>query len=289
MTTKPVILLADNDPIWLNDTKVFLEKTGHYSVVAATNFGETEALLIKEEFDIAIIDLRLVEETDPTDEDSMDDLTGLILAEKYAVNKPKIITTAWPTFENLRNTLRKRDVLPAGIDFVGKHENRAAFIIAIERSLNVKAGWPILAYSIFGPPNHNLQSDVFVIMPFTDELKVVYSSVIKRVGNERNLVVKRGDDSFTKKGIMDKVWSFITNCRVVIADCTGRNPNVFYELGMAQTLGKPVIMITQNINDIPFDIRQFQLIPYENTPPGRARLRRELDAVIAELLSRNFE
>jgi hypothetical protein len=46
--------------------------------------------------------------------------------------------------------------------------------------------------------------------------------------------------------------------RVVICDCTGRNPNVFYEIGIAHTLGREVILITQNPEDIPFDLRHLR-------------------------------
>jgi len=55
----------------------------------------------------------------------------------------------------------------------------------------------------------------------------------------------------------------IQQSRLCIADLTGRNPNVLYELGIAQTLGKPCILLTQDINDVPFDIRQYRVIQYD--------------------------
>jgi hypothetical protein len=56
----------------------------------------------------------------------------------------------------------------------------------------------------------------------------------------------------------------ISSADVIIADCTGRNPNVFYELGMAHILNKPVILITSDaVKQAPTDIRCFEFIRYE--------------------------
>jgi len=55
--------------------------------------------------------------------------------------------------------------------------------------------------------------------------------------------------------IMQQIWVYILNARVLIAELTGKNPNVFYELGLAHAQGKDVILLTQSINDVPFDLR----------------------------------
>jgi len=54
-----------------------------------------------------------------------------------------------------------------------------------------------------------------------------------------------------------------------LCDCTGRNPNVFYEAGIAHTLGREVILITQNEQDIPFDLRHRRYIRYLDNVEGR--------------------
>lgn len=64
----------------------------------------------------------------------------------------------------------------------------------------------------------------------------------------------------------------IDRSRIVVCDCTGRNPNVFYEAGIAHTLGREVILITQNGHDIPFDLRHLRYIPYLDNVEGRAAL-----------------
>jgi hypothetical protein len=83
---------------------------------------------------------------------------------------------------------------------------------------------------------------------------------------------------------MSEVWSAMFNAYIVIAECTGRNPNVFYELGIAHTLNKPGILITQNIDDVPFDIRQLRHIEYQNTTEGYIDLEKNLEKAIVSLM-----
>jgi hypothetical protein len=79
--------------------------------------------------------------------------------------------------------------------------------------------------------------------------------------------------------------SLIDRSRVVICDCTGRNPNVFYEIGIAHTLGREVILITQNPEDIPFDLRHLRYVRYLNNAEGRQTLCTALEARLNTLLA----
>jgi hypothetical protein len=74
-------------------------------------------------------------------------------------------------------------------------------------------------------------------------------------------------------------------CRFAIADCTGRNPNVMYELGIAHTLGKPVFMLSQSTDDLPFDIQSRRVIIYKDNAAGLKTLQSELRRVIGLLIS----
>jgi len=67
-----------------------------------------------------------------------------------------------------------------------------------------------------------------------------------------------------------------TCAQLVIADCTGKNPNVFCEIGMAHTVGKPVILITQKREHVPFDLQDTRYITYDYTPPGMTKFEAEL-------------
>lgn len=104
----------------------------------------------------------------------------------------------------------------------------------------------------------------FVIMPFRPELHYMYLFMKQHIEiTFDGVLCKRGDEKILTVPLLDKVVSYIQEADVVIADCTGRNPNVFYELGIAHTLKKDVILITNDpIDEAPSDIRAFEFIRY---------------------------
>ena len=140
--------------------------------------------------------------------------------------------------------------------------------------------------TIFGKPDtsQQFQCDVFMVMPFKKELNSVYVDHIRPVVTTLGLTIRRGDDPFSEHNIMRNVWSLTCNARMIIADCTGKNPNVFYEMGIAHTLGKLLIPITQRKEHIPFDIRGLRYIQYEFSTRGLKQLEGELVAAIQSLL-----
>ena len=83
---------------------------------------------------------------------------------------------------------------------------------------------------------------------------------------------------------MQDVWSGICNAKVIIADCTNRNANVFYEIGIAHTLDKPTILISQSINDVPFDIRHRRVLVYDFTPHGMKNFEKQIMNFANEIL-----
>jgi len=138
----------------------------------------------------------------------------------------------------------------------------------------------------FGLPASTRQyrCDIFMIMPFETEFEFVYSDHIMPVVHELTLDIKRGDDFFSREPIMRDIWSAIYASCLVIAECTGQNPNVFYELGIAHVLGKPAIMITQNITDIPFDLMHLRAICYDPSDRGMGIFKKKLRRAILYLL-----
>ena len=142
----------------------------------------------------------------------------------------------------------------------------------------------IIATPLFGRPRGNSTADVFVVMPFDPRLKPIYDQHIADAVRTLDLTVARGDDFFTAKSVMSDIWDAIGSARLVIADCTGRNPNVFYEVGLAHAVGKPVVLITQSSDDVPFDIRHLRYIQYEDSPRGMGIFEKKLiDAIRTEL------
>jgi hypothetical protein len=94
-----------------------------------------------------------------------------------------------------------------------------------------------------------------MVMPFAAKFTPIYEQLVKPIVEDLRLTIKRGDDPMTDENIMQEVWSMINACKVVIADCTDLNANVFYEIGMAHSIGKQVIPLIQDASQLPFDIR----------------------------------
>lgn len=104
---------------------------------------------------------------------------------------------------------------------------------------------------------------IFVLMPFSQDMKLVYQKIQQVVIQEHGLFCVRGDDLYTTGIIVEEIWNKIQEAQIIIADATGKNPNVFYEMGLAHALGKNVIILTQHIDDIPFDLRHRRMIVYD--------------------------
>lgn len=102
----------------------------------------------------------------------------------------------------------------------------------------------------------------FVIMPYEKNLNEYYFTLIKPTVEEKGYNVTRADEIYGNRPIIDDITSGIEDADLLIADVTGKNPNVNYELGYAHAKKKEVIIITQNITDIPFDYQHRRVIEY---------------------------
>jgi hypothetical protein len=102
----------------------------------------------------------------------------------------------------------------------------------------------------------------FVLMPFATEFDDVYEHLIRGVLSEQGFAVSRADESFGSRNIMHDVLQGIVDADLVLADLTGANPNVYYELGLAHALGKNVILLTQDLDEVPFDLRAYRVVTY---------------------------
>lgn len=112
---------------------------------------------------------------------------------------------------------------------------------------------------------------VSLMMPFDNQFDGVHQA-IRQAAEQRDLECLRADNIWENPAIIQDVVSLIDRSRLVICDCSGRNPNVFYEMGIAHTLGREVVLIAQAANDIPFDVRHLRYITYHNNNEGRAKL-----------------
>ena len=127
----------------------------------------------------------------------------------------------------------------------------------------------------------------FVIMPFDDEIaKNVYELSTKPICKEFDLDIQRADEIFTPNLILDDIIAAIKESTVIIADISGKNPNVFYELGMSHMLKRTqTILIThEEYNDTPSDIAHFRIIKYEDTFSGKGTYENQLRRTLQHLL-----
>lgn len=122
------------------------------------------------------------------------------------------------------------------------------------------------------PISEPFESDlVAVMMPFNAGFTPVYESM--KAGVEAaGMRCLRADDIWERDHILDDILSLIWRARVVIADLSGKNPNVFYEAGIAHTLGRDTILVAQSMDDIPFDLQGIRALKYLNNGEGRDAL-----------------
>jgi hypothetical protein len=139
--------------------------------------------------------------------------------------------------------------------------------------------------AVFQIPEHeNIETSLAsAMMPFDAGFNAVYDC-IKQAAENVGLRCRRADDIWENAAIIQDVVSLIDRSRIVICDCSGRNPNVFYEAGIAHTLGREVILVTQSEHDIPFDLRHLRYIRYHNNGEGRTALTQALQGRMQTLL-----
>ncbi|WP_447773916.1 hypothetical protein [Aeromonas veronii] len=116
------------------------------------------------------------------------------------------------------------------------------------------------------------EEKVFVLTPFNEEYLSQYEA-IKDVVIDSGFSCTRGDDEKLSSNILSHIVEQIASSRIVIANISGRNPNVFYELGIAHALGKPVVIVSESLANIPFDISNSRILAFENIENLKKELR----------------
>ena len=211
------------------------------------------------------------------------------LCRRYAYADPTQLSTNTTTFSLLKKLFEMRDLGLINFEEEETKEGRKPIGVIKETGLAStirdafggmslheaatisRASKGMAVVPLFGrprplPPDQHV--DVFVLMPFNTKLQGVYSNHMKKLAVELGLRMFRADDLFSPRPFMEKVWDGICAAELVLADCTQRNPNVFYEIGIAHTVGKKVLLITRSDKDIPSDIKHFDYIHYDYDPEG---------------------
>jgi hypothetical protein len=110
---------------------------------------------------------------------------------------------------------------------------------------------------------------VSAMMPFSGAFAGTYEA-IQKACHQCDLTCERADNIWKESAVIHDIFGLMYRSFIVVCDFTGKNPNVFYEAGIAHTLGKHVIPITQHEDDIPFDLRHHRYLRYLNNSEGLA-------------------
>jgi hypothetical protein len=116
---------------------------------------------------------------------------------------------------------------------------------------------------------------VFILTPFNDN-SIGDFHAIRIACNESGLLAIRGDEEATSGDIFFHIINFIAKSQIVIANINGRNPNVFYELGIAHMMNKSTILVSRMGQEIPFDIQPMHVIFYDSVEELRIKIREAL-------------
>jgi hypothetical protein len=126
----------------------------------------------------------------------------------------------------------------------------------------------------------------FVLMPFKEPFDTYFTAIFQPAVEAAGLMPLRGDSIFRPSPIMADIWQMIQDAQLLIAEMTEKNANVFYELGLAHAIGKPVILIAETINDVPFDLQALRVILYDkNNPEWGRKLRASITRYIRQTLA----
>ena len=140
-------------------------------------------------------------------------------------------------------------------------------------------------------PKHYFQQDPpaprrdagFILMPFKKEFAPVYEAIKEAMQSAGLSEASKANDlsKFNTRAAMEEILKGIAEANVVVADMTGANENVFYEVGIAHTVKENVVLITQDTSKLPFDSQHIPHIPYDSSEEGLLKLTEQLSQVIS--------
>lgn len=117
----------------------------------------------------------------------------------------------------------------------------------------------------------------FVMMPFGAWFDRYYQEIYVPAIKDAGFEPVRADELFTTGSVVEQIWEQIEKAKLLLADLSGKNPNVFYELGLAHAAKKPVVFTASEVGDVPFDLRHLRVIIYDiREPEWAARLRKSV-------------
>jgi hypothetical protein len=167
-----------------------------------------------------------------------------------------------------------------GAKISGLPKNSKLIRLGLEKAVSEISALPTVFRIPSEKPDKKL---VALMMPFEKELDGVYKAVVAAC-EKLGLQCVRADNVWEASEIMQDVFSLIYRSHIVVCDFSGKNPNVFYETGIAHTLGRHVIPILQDDRDAPFDVRHHRFIKYLNNHEGLLELSEKIGRRLQTLL-----
>lgn len=154
------------------------------------------------------------------------------------------------------------------------------------KTASVKKKSPPAAKAAKPEPVEAGKDSCFTIMPFGGWFDDYYASIYKPAIEAAGLVAHRADDLYRPSAIVTDIWNYTKSAKLILADLSGKNPNVFYELGLAHALAKPAILITEAMEDVPFDLRALRVLEYnKNQPRWGDQLQAKIERAIREVVA----
>ncbi|MCH8252759.1 MAG: hypothetical protein IID36_09945 [Planctomycetes bacterium] len=138
--------------------------------------------------------------------------------------------------------------------------------------------------------NSTPKGKCFVMMPFADPFDIYFNKIYKDAIEKAGMEPIRADDLFRPSVIVSDIWNMVQKADVLFAELTTKNANVFYELGLAHAIGKPVILVSETMSDVPFDLQQLRVLLYNKDDPSWGeKLASNITAAIQETLDAPIE
>jgi hypothetical protein len=164
---------------------------------------------------------------------------------------------------------------PGVVDFIRRAEENM-------RSFPLR-DW-VFNYPMNVPPAPGAPRDCFVLMPYGKNWSQPVYDSIARSARAARYTCGIARDIANTGGIMQQIWESVRKADAIVADLTDNNSNVLYETGIAHALGKEVVLITQDVNSLPFDLRALRCIQYRES--DLVTLERELQLFLQSIPQR---
>lgn len=269
------ILLVDDEKNILEDLGKQLRRR-NFAVYTASTIEDARKVILSEELDYAIIDLKL---------EVSSEVGGIKVVNFAKRNRPKIktiILSAYP-FDHVKEQI--------GSD-LRDEPDKDKILSEIEEDYVSKGGEKNYILAVLEKLEHLKQTidekTCFVIMPFAStqscnqiEWTEIFKNMIKPAVEDSGYpyICKRSEALMGN--IIENILDELNRADIVIGDLTDRNPNVYYELGVRHALRDSTILIAQKLDDIPFDLRSHAIQIYDwKTLDGRKEFKKRIAEII---------